>query len=102
MACLMPTAHKQGESSSLSKFPKCLDDHGAFVGTVRIGFNQGVEHGDKKVKALSGGTRRKLSAAIAMACGRPDVVFLDEPTTGVDSASAAMIMTRGCRRRPAR
>ena len=42
-----------------------------------------TEHWHKASKALVG-TRRKLSAAIALACGRPDVVFLDEPTTGVD------------------
>jgi len=33
--------------------------------------------------ALSGGMRRRLSLAIAL-CGDPKVIFLDEPTTGLD------------------
>ena len=32
---------------------------------------------------LSGGQRRKLSVAIAF-MGSPDIVFLDEPTSGMD------------------
>lgn len=35
---------------------------------------------------LSGGQRRKLSVAIAF-LGSPDVVFLDEPTSGMDPYS---------------
>jgi ATP-binding cassette subfamily A (ABC1) protein 3 len=34
-------------------------------------------------KALSGGNKRKLSVAIAM-LGNPPIVFLDEPSTGMD------------------
>ncbi|XP_054158739.1 phospholipid-transporting ATPase ABCA3-like [Oppia nitens] len=40
-------------------------------------------HLDKLVKNYSGGTKRKLSTAVAM-LGEPSVSFLDEPTTGVD------------------
>lgn len=36
-----------------------------------------------KVKQLSGGERRKLDLALAT-LGRPDLLFLDEPTTGLD------------------
>ncbi len=32
---------------------------------------------------LSGGNKRKLSVAIAM-MGNPPIVFLDEPSTGMD------------------
>jgi ATP-binding cassette, subfamily A (ABC1), member 3 len=36
-----------------------------------------------KVETLSGGNKRKVSVSIAM-IGNPPIVFLDEPSTGVD------------------
>ncbi|KAL3876097.1 hypothetical protein ACJMK2_033975 [Sinanodonta woodiana] len=42
-----------------------------------------TDHKDKLVHAYSGGNKRKLSTAIALV-GNPPVVFLDEPTTGMD------------------
>lgn len=38
------------------------------------------------VKTLSGGQRRRLDVAIGIV-GRPDVIFLDEPTVGFDPAA---------------
>jgi ABC-2 type transport system ATP-binding protein len=38
------------------------------------------------VEQLSGGERRRLELALAV-LGRPDLLFLDEPTTGMDPAS---------------
>ena len=38
---------------------------------------------DTKAKNLSGGSRRKLSVAIAL-CGNSKYVMLDEPTAGMD------------------
>ncbi|MFI7469611.1 ABC transporter ATP-binding protein [Nonomuraea sp. NPDC049646] len=42
-----------------------------------------TEHAGKKLKALSGGQRRRLDVAVGLV-GRPEMLFLDEPTTGFD------------------
>jgi ABC-2 type transport system ATP-binding protein len=41
---------------------------------------------DRRIKGYSGGMRRRLDLASALV-HRPDVLFLDEPTTGLDPAS---------------
>jgi ATP-binding cassette subfamily A (ABC1) protein 3 len=43
-------------------------------------------HADKITKGYSGGNKRKLCTAVAL-IGDPPVVFLDEPTTGMDPAA---------------
>ncbi|XP_037043268.1 ATP-binding cassette sub-family A member 9-like [Bradysia coprophila] len=45
-----------------------------------------AEHANKQTQHCSGGTRRKLSYAMAMV-GSPKVVLLDEPSTGMDPKS---------------
>ena len=42
-----------------------------------------AEAGDKPVKTYSGGMRRRLDLAASL-IGQPPVLFLDEPTTGLD------------------
>ncbi len=44
--------------------------------------------GDRVVKGYSGGMRRRLDLAAALV-NRPPVLFLDEPTTGLDPSSRA-------------
>ncbi len=41
---------------------------------------------DRPVRTYSGGMRRRLDLAASLV-GRPDVLFLDEPTTGIDPRS---------------
>ncbi len=45
-----------------------------------------TEEKDKRVKKLSGGQKRRLDVAIGL-CGNPDLLFLDEPTTGFDPSA---------------
>ena len=57
-----------------------------------------AEKRDARVKTLSGGQKRRLDLGIALV-GDPDLVFLDEPTTGFDPAArrAAWEMIRTLR-----
>src|SRR5919197_1228604 len=56
------------------------------------------EKADARVKTLSGGQKRRLDLGIALVAD-PDLVFLDEPTTGFDPAArrAAWEMIRSLR-----
>jgi ABC-2 type transport system ATP-binding protein len=57
-----------------------------------------AEKRDARVKTLSGGQKRRLDLGVALV-GDPDLVFLDEPTTGFDPAArrAAWEMIRSLR-----
>ena len=58
--------------------PRDVDDVIELVGLA--------EKRDSRVKTLSGGQKRRLDLGIALV-GDPDLVFLDEPTTGFDPAA---------------
>lgn len=47
-------------------------------------------HADKLVRSYSGGNKRKLSAGIAL-IGGPPVIFLDEPSTGMDPVARRLL-----------
>jgi Cu-processing system ATP-binding protein len=45
---------------------------------------------DKSMRSLSGGTRQKVSAALAFLFN-PDILILDEPTAGLDPLSSEIL-----------
>jgi len=72
------------------KHPRDIDEVIAVVGLEK--------KRDARVKTLSGGQKRRLDLGVALV-GDPDLVFLDEPTTGFDPAArrAAWEMIRSLR-----
>ncbi len=54
---------------------------------ARVGLTQAA---DRKVKGYSGGMKRRLDLALALV-HRPRILFLDEPTTGLDPQSRSAL-----------
>ncbi|HSV84882.1 MAG TPA: ABC transporter ATP-binding protein [Ramlibacter sp.] len=52
-----------------------------------------AEFSDRRARHCSGGVRRRLNLAIAL-LQEPEVLLLDEPTTGVDPQSRAFLLDR--------
>ena len=49
--------------------------------------NVGLKHvAEARVRTFSGGMKRRLSIAVS-GIGNPKILFLDEPTTGMDPKS---------------
>ena len=57
--------------------------------TTRLGL---AEHAAKRISDLSGGQRKRVSIAIEL-LANPSVLFLDEPSSGLDPATEEALMT---------
>ena len=62
-----------------------LKDPGAIADGLLARFSL-TDAGSRKVSTYSGGMRRRLDIAMSL-IGNPPVIFLDEPTTGLDPAA---------------
>lgn len=71
--------------------PGALDDE--LIGELGLD-----EQLDKRLGALSGGTRQKVSAILAFR-SRPQVLVMDEPTAGLDPVTASRVLARAGRLR---
>ncbi|XP_003502609.2 phospholipid-transporting ATPase ABCA7 isoform X2 [Cricetulus griseus] len=67
----------------LRGLPKAQAAQTALSGLVRLGLSS---YADRPAGTYSGGNKRKLATALALV-GDPAVVFLDEPTTGMDPSA---------------
>jgi ABC-2 type transport system ATP-binding protein len=61
-----------------ARFYNAPEDPGRLLQVVGLADSAGI-----RCRQLSGGQKRRLSLALALV-GRPELIFLDEPTTGMD------------------
>jgi ABC-2 type transport system ATP-binding protein len=69
--------------ASLQALPRADRSQRADELLTRVGLSEAA---DRKVRGYSGGMKRRLDLALALV-HRPEILFLDEPTTGLDVQS---------------
>jgi len=80
--CRLPETLRIGEL--VRQFSACYLSPRPESETLALAGLEGLEH--RPYAALSGGQQRRVQFALAI-CGRPRVVLVDEPTTGLDAES---------------
>ncbi|WP_427870304.1 ABC transporter ATP-binding protein [Leucobacter luti] len=73
-----------GHFGALYEHPRSTDEVLSLVGLT--------EHAGRRATKLSGGQRRRLDVALGIV-GRPELLFLDEPTTGFDPEARRQFWT---------
>lgn len=70
--------------SKLARVDKIIDE-------LRLSKAQDTKIGGPLVKGVSGGERKRTSIGVELITD-PNLIFLDEPTTGLDSFTATSVM----------
>jgi ABC-2 type transport system ATP-binding protein len=79
--------------ASLQGIPRADRQRRADELLVRVGLREAA---DRKVRGYSGGMKRRLDLALALVHG-PTILFLDEPTTGLDVQSRTALWSEVAR-----
>lgn len=83
------------EFAAKLKLPGNLDDKMARVNSIiaelRLNKCQNTKIGGPLIKGVSGGERKRTSIGVELITD-PNLIFLDEPTTGLDSFTATSVM----------